>query len=755
MTRRHPMAEDEMTIQTHLRSTLLMTLVACGVALLPAVGSAQESSAIWPAKARTSLFGPNPFGNVEVGVRNIGGDTRSSKFQEYRQIPEGVFLGRLYFSAENADKTAFLEFRSREVRERDQNFFLAAGLTRTVRLEVEWDEVPHTFSTTGSTVFSTSGNGVFTVNPAVRPGLVSAGSVATFAPAAAVPQELGIRQNTGRAFLRLTPSTNWDVRLQYADEKQTGTRPFGVTFAFNPNELPEPIDYRTHQFSTSAEYAREGSVIQVGYNLSLFRNRVPTLTWENPFVLTDTVGNPSMGQLDLYPNNDAHNLSVTAATKLPLSGRVAATVSTGWMLQNDQFLPFTINTALAPLLPALPARSLDGRIRTVLMNYGASMRPAKRVTLTGRYRLYDLNNQTPALIFSSRAAYDTSVSTDARRNVPYAYSRQNGGVDLSVQLARGVSAKALFEREVWNREHREVEHNADNSYGGALDVAPNGWLNLRTSYRRSIRRTNDYDAERTAHFGFPFGETGLGQLEELRKFDQADRDRDRVDGIVQITPLEALSFGVSYGVANDDFVNSDYGLLFNKSNTASFDVSYSPVAAVAFYAEYGRELYKYAMQSRYRVPTTATAAAIDFPRDDWRRDMRDRMETWSAGVDTILAERLNANVSYSQARATGVIHTRTLDPLAIAAVASSAVDYPDTLNRLRMVMSSVRYRLRTDLAAKLEYIYENYAEVDFANDVMQPIMTQVDSATTRSFFLGARQPGYHAHVVVLALQYRF
>ncbi len=131
------------------------------------------------------------------------------------------------------------------------------------------------------------------------------------------------------------------------------------------------------------------------------------------------------------------------------------------------------------------------------------------------------------------------------------------------------------------------------------------------------------------------------------------------------------------------------------------------------------------------------------------------METWAAGIDTVFGERVNASASYSRARATGRLYIRTLDPLAIATVATPAVNYPDTSNRLQSVTSSLRYRLREDLAARMDYWYEQYDEVDFASDVMQPAMTSLDAGATRSLFLGARQPGYRAHIVWLTLQYRF
>ena len=46
----------------------------------------------------------------------------------------------------------------------------------------------------------------------------------------------------------------------------------------------------------------------------------------------------------------------------------------------------------------------------------------------------------------------------------------------------------------------------------------------------------------------------------LRKLDEADRDRQRVDLMVELTPVETLSATLSGSYRNDDYYNSTLGL---------------------------------------------------------------------------------------------------------------------------------------------------------------------------------------------------
>jgi Putative outer membrane beta-barrel porin, MtrB/PioB len=189
-----------------------------------------------------------------------------------------------------------------------------------------------------------------------------------------------------------------------------GYRPFGTTLNrfTNITELPEPIDYRTQQVKAGTEYAKKIGGFQASYLGSTFKNRVSTLVWDNAFQTTDLLGSSSRGRLDLYPDNTAHSLSFAGAVNIPHSTRLMASVTPGWMRQNDPFLPYTINTAIPDVtppgttilpVPSLPATSLHGSKQTLAMNYTMTTKAAPRLPVTLRYRSYDYHNHTPDLIF--------------------------------------------------------------------------------------------------------------------------------------------------------------------------------------------------------------------------------------------------------------------------------------------------------------------------------------------------------------------
>ena len=47
--------------------------------------------------------------------------------------------------------------------------------------------------------------------------------------------------------------------------------------------------------------------------------------------------------MNLYPNNQAHTVTLSGAATLPYKTNFMGTTSYGWMLQDATFQPFTIN----------------------------------------------------------------------------------------------------------------------------------------------------------------------------------------------------------------------------------------------------------------------------------------------------------------------------------------------------------------------------------------------------------------------------
>jgi hypothetical protein len=246
--------------------------------------------------------------------------------------------------------------------------------------------------------------------------------------------------------LRYTPTPGWTFDARYTSQNVTGDRAFGTsTNAFtNVVELAEPIDYQIHNVEVGGEYAWAWGTFGVKYNASLFHNNTSTLIWDNPFVsglgsgCVDASGATCRSRLDLYPSNQAHTISFTGTANLPYKTNLFGTFSHGWRLQDDKFLPFTINSAIGPLAPgaALPSsraallrQSLDGDVRPTNIDVTLVNRYIERLDIKAVYRYYDFDNKSKRLFLpDGYVRTDTggaSAASEDLRSFPYAYSKQN------------------------------------------------------------------------------------------------------------------------------------------------------------------------------------------------------------------------------------------------------------------------------------------------------------------------------------------
>ena len=93
--------------------------------------------------------------------------------------------------------------------------------------------------------------------------------------------------------------------------------------------------------------------------------------------------------------------------------RVNANLAYSLRLQNDAFLPHTINPAISSPGLALPQDSLDGMVGTLLLNVYASSRPLRPLTLSFKYRFYDFNDMSDTPLFPAHVVNDRTLVVDA------------------------------------------------------------------------------------------------------------------------------------------------------------------------------------------------------------------------------------------------------------------------------------------------------------------------------------------------------
>ena len=697
-------------------------------------------------------------GYIEVGVRTSTGDDKASKYLEYRDLREGFYVRRFELRLpELAGGKYFFSMQSRDSINRDQTHLMEVGRYGKYRMQLRWNQTPHFFTNTTSTLFTQSAPGVFSYPAALRTQLQASPSTLATVLKNNAPFDHRLRRHTSLVNVVANPDQKLTVRFQYSRESQRGWRPFGTTTNSFTNaiELPEPIDYRTHVTNLGAEYAAKNWAVQVGYSGSFFTNKISTLVWDNPFRTTDTATAASTGRLDLYPDNTAHQIRFAFSIKLPKDSRFMGSIVRGWMFQNDPFLPFTTNTAITSV-PALPATSLNGGKKTLAMNYTFTSR-ILRLPFSVRYRSYDYDNETPSLTFSNYVRTDSGLGGVARQSLPYAFHRQSLLADVVWEFGRASSMKLAYEWERMTRHHRDVEKSDEHSLNAALDLIPRQWEKwflFRVSYRYADRQPKHYEANEES---FPLGEPGLGQIHDLRKFDEAARTRHLARALVQLSPTDKLSFSASYGTTQDDYKQSLYGLLKDINYNYTFDAIYSPHNSVSFFADYARERYKYNQRSRQRVPATATAPVNDQILNDWVSDMHDMIDTGEVGFEgTLLEKKIKFETYYSLSVAKGLVRTRAFGTPGIPGfLVTSASDYPKTDNRIQALVSAFRVKLKDNFYPRVEYRFEKYGRTDFQTAVMSPYMVPFDAGVGTSIFLGADNRPYRVNSLTFSLGYQW
>jgi MtrB/PioB family decaheme-associated outer membrane protein len=715
-------------------------------------------------------------GDVEVGGRGVSGDWGSAKYEEYREQRPGIF-GNAQILLEGKEGRYYFEGMATDIAERDQHYEIASGRYGRYRLELEYDEHPHVFSNTARTLYTNQGGGVLTFPDATQAAIQAA--VGNAAKSALLATALGgatgvplrFRLQTGRIGFFYRPQAELELDAGYWTQEKEGTRPFGMGFGSpggNFADFAGPIDERTQEVTGGIQVARDTWSLRLDYTGSFYENDLDTMTVDNPLRATDsaTLGS-SRGRTDLAPDNSAHTIRLSGAATLPLGfpARFAGTFSYGMRFQNDSFIPHTINTAIAGPSLALPASSLDGEVRTLLANLVLTGRPHRDLNLAVRYRYYDYDSDIPILAFPGHVINDASLVNETRFNTPMDHHKQNAGLDASYRLARPATLKLGFEWEQWDRsDHREVIRTDEYTAKAAIDYKPTMWTLLRAGYQFGIRRGTDYNT--FAHLAHSVEEVDLAGAELqsqstlLRKFDEANRIRNQVDLLGQVSPREDLTLTFTGGYGLTDYDDTTLGLTEDERWNVGADIGYRPLNWLSLSAWYTFENIQFKQDSRWR-PVVA-GVTVDDPVNDWSSTSEDQVHTAGVGAEMVLIpDRLDASLSYvleiakAKTRAVGAPGTTAVPD------GGNAPDWPDIKDTLQTFIAALRYHLQKNLTLKAEYRFEHFNLSNFKTDGLNPFMASsnvngsgVVSPST-DVFLGDRVDDYVAHIIALSLIYRF
>ena len=730
----------------------------------------QPAQAAPPAGAeRSTLFGLNADGEVVVGSRFYlirPSDSDSAKYEEYRDLPPGPYLDTLRLRVRSPDEAYFLEFGGSKWGHDDAEVGLGVGRLGLWQFGFEYDQTPHVHSTTARTLAAEVDRGRW-VLPVPRPNL----NLHNSAPR--VEDDIAQRWDTVRFGFQLTPTPDLTLRADYTRISKNGDKPGSIPFGSpggNFYEILSPVEQTVQDFRLKFSLVREAWQIQGGYAFSMFQQNQRVYEASNPCfglgAAVDTGGcagdsaGAQTGQMSLDPSNQAHTFGLSGGVNLPMRTRLTASATHSIRLQDDSFLPHTINPALAanPAL-ALPQKSLDGYVGTTLVNLQATTRPWTPLTLTARYRLYDHNDERDSIDFPGHVVNDRTLVVEERRAGRWSHTRQNADLDARYRFIEPLTGFVGAGWERWDRNsHREVKE-SDEYFGRVgLDLRPADWISSRLVYKPAFRRIGHY--ETFAHLGHTVVEevdpdtATQFQSPLLRKYDEADRNRHAFTADLSLHPTETVTTTFTADYRIDDYNNSSLGLQDAQSWSVGVDASWRPAPRFGIFGGYVYEQIFNKQRSRSRP--VVGGVTLDFDDYDWITKHTDTVHTAHLGADVVIIPgTLDWTGRWTFSYALGEQDTRNPGPVVsgptsnqTTASAKRVPAFQDTFLRLD---TWLRWYFAKSWTMSVGYAWEQFWQNDWRTDGL----VQFNPSAGSSIWLGSDNHDYAAHLIAVTLGYRF
>lgn len=582
-------------------------------------------------------------------------------------------------------------------------------------------------------------------------------------------QDLGInhkRQTVGgKGSLVLPFGMEFDASYGYQWKK--GNKLVGTVFGTNGGDpraflIPEQVDYRIQQIESHLRYADERVQVQLGYYGSGFDNDERYTRFENPYLdgnWPDRGANGyPYGQKGQAPDNWFHQITGSAGLNLPYNSRFTLNTAFGWMTQDDDFLPYTINPNI-PTPLGLPGDGLDGRVETRLVTAQFLTKPLSWLAFKAKYRWNERDNDTsvdPYYIVQGDVG-DQFTADEARLNRPYSFEQHKVDVDASFDVFRRTKLTALY---TWDRRKRnlqEVSRNDEHTVGVKLVSNTLDFLSSGARYEHSWRSGTSYDCVRPVRateavvdpdLGCPsMSGSGLDYENHplIRKYYMADRERDEVHSWINLTPVDVLTFGFDTRFYHDDYDDSTYGLTDRNSLAPTVDVTWFPLDWLNFYASYGFEQIESKQKS---ITWSSDGNAFDTARD-WSVDTTDTFHTVTAGVEVeVIKRRLRVGLDYLFAKSREHFD---VDPGPSAGTVDS---FPDNETELHDISVHADLQITENFSTRVGYLYEIYDSSDWAVDGICPGCLNF-SGSAAVIGTGGNSPDYNAHVVSVSVKYEF
>lgn len=683
------------------------------------------------------------YGSLDFGARINQVDGDEARFQRYRDLRGGLYANNLLMGRRTPDWT--IEAQAWNAGYRDQRY--QVDFQRVGRLSASflWDQIPLFISRDTRTLYTQTASGVFRIEDAIQQEIQAGTRNLRNFEDQAVRFDLRTLRKIGQSDLRLTLDKSSDITLRVRNTTREGAIPFGGTFGFNNAvELPVPVDTRHTELQSAFEWGNEAGMLRVGWDGSTFDNNVETVTWDNPLRFgPDVAATPSQGRMSLWPGNTLTYLHGTGAVTLPGRSRLTAYAAIGQGRSNEDLLPFTINTAIAPVTLSRPTAQAENRMTIAQLTL--AMRPAPKLSLNAKYRYADVDVRTPVFTRpSGTVVYDTSFNANAGPSEYHSVKRMTFDADGALQVIPTTSIKVGFSHLASDYTHRLWEQTAENAFRVSVDTTGNSPVMLRALFEQRQREGTHFEADALAE---------VGELTGMRHYDIADRDRRRATLIANVMPGGILGLTASAGIGRDEYPESPHGLQSFDTDQYSAGFTVTPDDRYNLTASYGWEKYRSLQRSR----SANNAADQANPVRDWTTDYTGKVNFLEAALDinnAIERTLIRLSADWNRANDTYLYGLVTGSPLA------APEQLPPVKNELLRSEVDISYEITRNLRAGVAYWFDDYNVQDFAlgpttltGIALPPVQEGQPVVATNALLLGYLYRPYTAHAGFVRLTY--
>ena len=653
------------------------------------------------------------YGDLNFGIGYASDDSR--RFGDYRGVEEeGVTTaldGDLHY---RNPEGRYFDLYIRDLGLDSRQVEMRGGTRGQYELRLAWNEIPKYRGYGTQTPFNGVGSDQLTLPADWVPSFNTSGMTSLHSSLADTP--LKTQRKTLDIGLTWKFSRQWVYQIDYQHQQKNGSRAFGGGIFFsNATIFPAPVDFTTDQFDMGLSWNGSRGHVRLGFIGSYFANGARSVAWQNPF--TASPGTESL-RAALEPGNEYYQLSLTSAFALSSRLRLSGQAAFGRLRQDEPFIPYSINPAYSSL--PLPRVSLGGEsdTRTLTLAGKLSVRLNRGLSFTARVKRNERDNKTPLDLY-------TPVTTDlfparARYNRPYSFKRDRLSADLRFRAHRVVRFSGGARKEDIDRTLQAISRSTETTWWGEAKFNLPMMTQLRFRLESSQRDVSDYNQP---------DDGGPVDHPLMRKFNQADRDRNHARIDLDFSPLQALSINFSYFKASADYQKSQIGLLASKDQSYTVNLSYAPGSRVNAYAFLTRD----EMDADIVAATGANAVP-------WNAVTRDLITTAGMGLSASLSDKASIGFDFVSSTAKGDI-----------SVQARGDEKPFKPLRTDLTSATLYfdYEVNEHWGCKLSAEYEKYASQDWALDGLG--VDGIDSILT----MGLQSPVYSAWYLRVQANYRF